>query len=181
MKKTEIIRLINKLKQDSVSEKEVSGEYVRMSYSILTYSLLQKIKSLNGTVLEVGAGNGNNSMLMKLVGIKVYPIDLYPGPNIEKMDHRQGLKKYKPDIVFICWPSYEDSTAYDILKRFNGIFIYVGEPDGGATANDNFFKLLEKDWNCIYKKKLHAFYNLKLPHFGIKGIVNYFGIYIKKN
>jgi hypothetical protein len=95
---------------------------------------------------------------------------------VEKMNHIQGLKKYNPDIVFVCWP--EPDSVYDFLKLSNAsYFIYIGEPNGYSTANDNFFKLLKSKYIEIYKKNIPAFYNGYLEPYYNTRIVNYFAIY----
>lgn len=114
-------------------------------WAILSYDMIIRIKKLNGTVLEIGAGNGFNSMLLKEAGIVVHPIDIYPGTSrVEKMNHIDGLKKYKPDIVFMCWTSNKSSFPYEVLRKFNGTIVYIGQDKGGVIANDKFFELLKK-------------------------------------
>jgi hypothetical protein len=181
MKKKEIIKFINKSKkeQNSSSPKYLSNKYVSLSHSILTYTLAMKIKELGGTVLEIGAGNGVNSQILRYLGVKIYPIDLHPGPGVEKMGHIQGLKKYNPDVVFMCWPSYNDPTAFQVIKKFKKIFIYIGEPRGYSTADEDFFNLLDKEWKLIYKKQLDSHIDNYLRKHKANHSLNYFGIYTK--
>ncbi len=58
------------------------------------------------------------------------------------------LKKHKDRALFICWP-YMDDMAFEALTAYEGTtFIYIGE-FGGCTANEEFFNLLEKEWEQI--------------------------------
>lgn len=56
-----------------------------------------------------------------------------------------------PDrTLFLCWPPYDGPMAADALAAYTGNrVIYIGEGDGGCTADDRFHKMLEVDWTEV--------------------------------
>jgi len=50
--------------------------------------------------------------------------------------------------LFLCWPPYATSFAYDCLKAYQGdTLIFVGEGSGGCTGDDDFFRLLDDHYD----------------------------------
>lgn len=61
-----------------------------------------------------------------------------------------ALPENQDRALFLCWPPYDKDFAYNVLKAYQGnTLIYVGEGEGGCTGDDNFFKLLEKEWEEV--------------------------------
>jgi hypothetical protein len=57
------------------------------------------------------------------------------------------LDEHADRTLFLCWPGYNDAFADQALERYTGSkLIYVGEDEGGHTANDGFFARLRRDW-----------------------------------
>lgn len=177
LNKKELIALIDEHKKlYDIKNKERPKEY---THSLLDYNAIQQIKKLKGSVLEIGAGHGLNAKLLKYAGITVYPIDKKQYDGVEQMDYREAIKKYKTDILLLVWPSYNSNVAYNSVKLFNGCYvIYVGEPEGYATANDKFFELLDTEYKEIYKRPLPAFYDY-FNMYPNQKVINYFAIYTK--
>lgn len=67
------------------------------------------------------------------------------------MDSMSSVKKFREaNVLMLVWPPYDNSMGYDALKEFRGNkFVYVGEERGGCTGTDDFFDLLEKEWERI--------------------------------
>ena len=61
--------------------------------------------------------------------------------------------KYKDcNILLLVWPPYDKPMANNALKKFKGNkLVYIGEEEGGATANDNFYIRLKKNWKQVDK------------------------------
>jgi hypothetical protein len=117
--------------------------------------LVEQVKELkNGdkliTILEVGAGNGRltyflNDRLKKIFSdlVKFIAIDsgeseikeAFPKTIVEKIDYREALKKYKPQIVICSWmPHGEDWTSDFRSEDSVEEYILVGE-EGGCCGN----------------------------------------------
>ena len=47
-------------------------------------------------------------------------------------------------VLFLCWPTYSSTFAYDALKAYQGDYvIYIGEGEGGCNGDDTFWMLVE--------------------------------------
>lgn len=52
--------------------------------------------------------------------------------------------------LFLCWPPYQSSMAAEALAAYPGdTVILIGEPDGGCTADEDFFKALGSGWDEV--------------------------------
>ena len=52
--------------------------------------------------------------------------------------------------LMLCWPMFNKPYATDNLRAYEGDrVVYIGEPQGGACANDEFHQLLQNDWKCV--------------------------------
>lgn len=108
-----------------------------------------------GKIVEIGAGNGYWGSLVHQVGGIIFCVDSqYPknpwGP-VFVGDGPDYVTKEKlgfdPDCLFLCWPPYADLLAANCLKKFEGRnLVYVGELEGGCTADDEFHEIISKDW-----------------------------------
>ena len=134
-------------------------------YTIPNYKVIKKIKKLaeNKCILEVGAGCGLWAGLLKKINVNIIPIDIKKCKTrytqIYLCDNITALEKYNCEILMLIWPDIDDDMAYNTLKAFkNNIFIYIGESEGGACANDKFFDLLKRKWNLIYSEYIIAFW-----------------------
>ncbi len=153
----------------------------RFGYSILTVPLLNKMKKY-GPILEIGSGMGLNAKLLKMIGVKVKAIDQYKHKNtflpVEEIDSIDAVKKYKNYTLFICWPSFNDLFAYYTLQSYTGsYFIYLGEKEDYACAEENFFNLLKNEWTSIYRKYTPAYYENMIT---FPNTINEFVIYKRK-
>jgi len=114
-----------------------------------------------GPILELGAGTGYWASLLKDRGVDIIATNP-PGftlknkqhynfnenyINTELIDNDSALEKYPDRNLFLCWPSYDEDWAYKALLNFKGDYlIYIGEDQGGCTADDDFFKELHSNW-----------------------------------
>ena len=113
--------------------------------------------------LEVMAGRGWLSLALQSQGVNIIPTDDYSWIDIqceefvtkvEKIDAIDAVKKYGKDIeILICaWP-YMDDVAFRTITALyeinpNVLIIYIGEFNGGCTADDSFhehFKIIKDD------------------------------------
>ena len=120
-------------------------------------------------VVETGAGTGYWAWQMEQAGIDVVayePNEQEEGNTFARRtwttvlrdDH--GASRHHPDrALFLCWPSYSDPWAAQSLASYGGdMLIYAGEGDGGCCADDEFFSLLEAEWDEIGSSPAHFSY-----------------------
>ena len=109
-------------------------------------------------VLEVMAGAGWLARALREKGIEMIATDNGSWPNargwalqteVEELDAIAAIQKYaaKTDILLMSWP-YMDDIAYKSIKLWEkmkpgALTIYIGEWEGGCTADDKFFKHFE--------------------------------------
>lgn len=115
-------------------------------------------------IIEVGAGSGWLSYNLQQRGLNVIPVDcnlsdnhynfkkLYT--NIVDDKAEDFILKNKYDTILMCWPDLGSDFAHTILDRMpkNKNLIYIGESEGGCTANDDFFELLNSKCTLLEDK-----------------------------
>jgi hypothetical protein len=132
-------------------------------------------------ILEVGAGICFWAFLIRKAGNCIIASDNLSShesttdnsfiPEMFVMDGVQAVQTHKTNVLFMCWPGFEDPMAVDSLRAFTGDkFIYIGEDRGGCTANDEFFDLLDKDWSKVA--------NIDIPSWF--GIYDSLSFYVRK-
>lgn len=139
----------------------ITDEVVGDLYRYLSY------KSEDNTykTLEVCCGTGYLSYRLQEAGVDMIAIDNRTWKNtredffqkdytsIESIDAADAIDKYHDQIkvVIMSWPNYGDDIAYEVLKKcikYDLVLIYIGEHEGGCTAADNFFDLLQVQDVC---------------------------------
>ena len=155
----------------------------RYSWAIPNQKALEAITkwSPHGLV-EIGAGGGYwGYLLRQRMHLKCNMYDLTPGEHhmegkdltmwtdvckgsVERLDN-WGLGK----TLFLCWPCYNDSWAYEALLKWqlatSPAVIYVGEGHGGCTADDQFHNLLSNVEDCEHgKNKYHHVESVTIPN-----------------
>jgi len=118
-------------------------------------SAIVEVSKDNG-VLEIGAGSGYWASLLSESGVDVVAYD----NNAMDFDvYHYFIQHEEPDWdfmkdrnSFLCWPLYDDSMAYDCVKKYKGnAIIYIGEDREGCNANKDFFNYIYDNFN-IYKE-----------------------------
>lgn len=113
-------------------------------------------------VLEVMAGNGLLSLLLEERGVDIIATDIAPGENnhydirnvyndkIETLDAVEAIRKYgrSVDYVIMSWPPYDNPIATKVMRAIKEVnndirVIYIGEQEGGCTADYKFFDIIE--------------------------------------
>lgn len=123
-----------------------------------------------------GAGTGYWSWQLSQMGIDMVAYDLFPpqhtgqnhyhSPRNKRGEALLGIVrevffdvragnhlmagKHPDRTLLLCWPPYSDDMAAQALQAYLGKrLIYIGEPCGGCTADDDFFALLDEAWEEI--------------------------------
>lgn len=134
----------------------------KFSWAIPTDAALQRIADL-GPIVEIGAGTGYWTYLLREMGVDVKAYDVNPPgePNCQNGWHPNAAQwtpviKGGPEraywhedrALFLCWPPYNTPMAFDALKVYRGnTMIYVGEGGHGCTGDKAFHDLMESEWN----------------------------------
>lgn len=117
-------------------------------------------------IVEVGAGTGYWAMLIAEVGGKVDAYDKAP-PTLKENPYKHSTLWFpvlpvewlrwehtRNKTLFLCWPPYGDSMAFDCLKVYRGkTVIYIGENDG-CTGDDNFHTELDANWKLVEEVRI---------------------------
>lgn len=130
------------------------------SFSFPSENIINEIKDFVGKnkVLEIGAGRGLHSKLLKDKGVNIISTNKHNWKgyftNVEQIDYKKALKKYPTNYLLLIWPPYELSDdknfSDDILKIYRGKYlIYIGEDSDGATGSNKFHLILKSNWNLI--------------------------------
>lgn len=117
-------------------------------------------------VLEVCAGKGWLSKLLKDAGVDLISTDNYSWDersrftpwkdkftDVIQLDALEAMDQYPDsDVIILSWPEYLSPLAAFVLNRCierNIPLIYIGEWQGGCTANDEFFDIIDEECDCI--------------------------------
>lgn len=144
----------------------IRGELTKYySFAVPDPKALAIIKSY-GPIVEMGAGTGYWARLLKNIGTNIIAYDrgesqygfsknYFP----IKKGTPENLLKIKKRNLLLIWPCYATSFAFDSLKSFQGeYFIYIGESHGGCTGDDDFFELLEAEWELVRTHDIPVWY-----------------------
>lgn len=126
----------------------------KYGFAVPTKKALEAIiKTSPKGILEIGAGTGYWSNLLKLLGAEVRACDDGSGFyafkvgscfSVEKIDYKKLLKK-EPELhhrtLLMVWPSYGNVEAFSAFK--GDTVVYVGELGDGCTGYDSE---IEKAW-----------------------------------
>lgn len=106
-------------------------------------------------VLEVMAGAGWLARALSEKGVNIIATDDHSWAgkwnmifqyDVEKRDALTAIEQYGStcDIIIISWP-YMDPNAFEAIRKYyevnpEGLIVYIGEQEGGCTANEEFFQ-----------------------------------------
>jgi hypothetical protein len=127
-----------------------------ISWHIPSDELINAIKEYS-PIVSVASGFGYTESLAIKEGADVIATDVSPNKNnkwcsdgifntqVEEISAIDAVKKYSGRNVFMAWPPYDTSMAFDAASEMDieKVLIYVGESYGGCTGNDDFFQYLE--------------------------------------
>ncbi len=129
----------------------------KYSWAIPDSGAIELIKKY-GPIVEIGAGSGYWSYLLKQSGANIIAYDKKPYNNryckANWGNVRYGSTKkaslHTDRSLFLCWPPYNNQMAYKALSYYSGdTLIYVGESRHGCTADYDFFTKLDNEWELV--------------------------------
>jgi hypothetical protein len=119
------------------------------SWAIPSEEAIDALSKLS-PLLELGAGTGYWSWLLRQAGSHVVALDHNPvapphWTEVEKGDESFS-SRFADRSLFLCWPPYQDPMAHKALLSFTAKTVaYVGEWRG-RTGDDEFHQVLEKEF-----------------------------------
>lgn len=126
-----------------------------------------------GRVVEIGAGTGYWAHLLTTMGMQVQAYDAHPVGQVRNHYHDPapdrrwagelgrawfGVQQGRPwhasrwphHTLMLSWPPYTSLMADSALRHYRGDrLIYIGEGEGGCTADDAFHARLARDWSLL--------------------------------
>lgn len=135
----------------------------KFSWSVPNEAALQKIASL-GPLVEVGAGSGYWSALLRARGVDLVAYDAHPVESRRSWFHptaerswtniaegtEASAAKHADRTLFLSWPPHNDPMGANTLSHFGGNrLVYVGEGRGGVTGDVRFHDMLDANWNLV--------------------------------
>jgi hypothetical protein len=108
-------------------------------------------------IIEIGAGDGFLSYFLKRSGIDILPTDDYSRPctnrleSVERLGHKDSLKKYDPDLVVINWEELDGTHSLDVLK-YPSVehLLWIGEDEYGCTGSRDLWQFDFEDTKNPY-------------------------------
>jgi hypothetical protein len=128
---------------------------LKYSYAI-TYPLALEEIAKHGQILDMESNKCYWAYCLKQLGVDVISyVELYPNQkmwNTPKVERLETVTWYPDRSLFLCWPKslidLKIDFAYECLNNYIGdTVIYVGEDRGKKTSSNEFFDLIEKDWD----------------------------------
>tara|TARA_Y100000034_G_C6741921_1_gene329277 strand:- start:85 stop:744 length:660 start_codon:yes stop_codon:yes gene_type:complete len=144
-----------------MTEFERRRQFVRQyGWSVPSRRAIEEIKGFVGNeqIIEVGSGGGLWARLLQDAGVPVKATDILDqSPDlknfteVEQLSHLDAIQAYGDyGVLMLVWPPYDDPMAAEVLKSFKGNkLIYVGESEGGCTADDEFCSILNSYWQHV--------------------------------
>jgi hypothetical protein len=124
------------------------------------------VEHARGKIIDPMAGTGYWSYLLQQSGVDCVSTDLVPpAPYASANRYHKNAETYVPVLqadaveavtmmhpdrtLLLSWPPM-DSSGFKALAAYPGNrLIYIGEGWGGCTADDDFFKTLESEWDEV--------------------------------
>ena len=128
------------------------------------------VDQLDGrAVVEIGAGTGYWAWQLSQAEVDVLAFDTEPGGNdwcgeVQYHPVHHGgpdqAAEHPARALLLCWPPYGSPMAAEALSIYAGdLVISIGEPEGGCTGDDEFFRLLEKGFDEVGDSPHHVTYS----------------------
>jgi hypothetical protein len=109
--------------------------------------LTESIKKWNAKkIIEIGAGDGYLSGFLRKRGIDIIATDdhsrqfIEHQEHVEKLNHKEALEKYNPDLVVMNWEEHQDTVSIDVLEYPSVKYlVWVGEGFTGCNGHGDLW------------------------------------------
>lgn len=155
---------------------QIDNEVIeKVGFTLITDNLLYNLSNLlyGNKCLEIMSGNGALAKGLQDYGVDIKATDNYEMSDffsndywteVEQIDAVDAIVKYGKDVDFVLcsWIPYYKPIGYYAIKKLyevnpKAIFIYIGEEEGGCTADSNFF---EYSSEISFSEKMQIDYKL---------------------
>jgi hypothetical protein len=121
-------------------------------------------ENARGGLVDPIAGTGYWAYLLAQLGLDVVSYDLNPGKELHnngwhgtdlyaevaEMDCAQAAALHPDRTLFLSWPPHGSDVGTRTLLGYQGTrVIYIGEPKGGGTGDDEMHRLLGSEWTEV--------------------------------
>lgn len=129
--------------------------------------------------VEMGAGMGYYAYQVAQLGVDIVCYDIAPPDTVTDNHFHSPRKSHDDDFtgetvktwhpilhgtpemlqhhadrtLFLCWPPMSDMAAQCLEHYAGNTLVYIGEGDGGCTADETFFEMLEEGWHEVASHK----------------------------
>lgn len=158
-------QVVGKIRFDRITYRDHRHELVtKYAWAVPSVNVIHALSVNHKRIVEIGAGTGYWAWMLKQAGVDVVAYDKHP-PSRRKLNNwGHHVKTYHPirkgnhkaalihsdRTLMLCWPPYDNDMAFNCLINYSGNkLIFIGENDGGCTANEKFFDLLRQYWNLV--------------------------------
>jgi len=143
----------------------------RHAWGIPTERAIRMIAS-TGSIVEMGAGNGYWSRLLRMAGSDVIAFDERPTWSVlrtlsdknpwmamgsvwgrVKRGTPKDLTGKAERTLLLCWPPKDDPMAAESLRVWNGVTLAVVGPRR-YVASDEFYDMLQADYHLLHDEPL---------------------------
>jgi hypothetical protein len=149
----------------------------QFGFAILNAAAIDALRGC-GPILEIGAGCGYWSHELRAAGLDVIATDPYPTGKeahyscikdgwrllwmeVEPLTAADAIAKYPGRALLTVWPDLRDEWTSGALEAYSGQRVmYVGEGDGGCTANDRFHEILAEQFTQVATVHIPQFFGI---------------------
>lgn len=132
------------------------------AWAVPNQAAIDAIAKLDRPVLELGAGRGYWAWQLRQAGVETVAFEpaLYRETWTETVARKPD--KWRRDYALLfCWPTYDDPWAARLLNEHKGdTVLYVGEGDGGCTADGRFHELLSRRYSEVATIQIPQWYGI---------------------
>jgi hypothetical protein len=130
-----------------------------------------------GSFLELGAGTGFLSQLLRSNNIPAIATDIHPqeGPYpVEKLDAQSAVATYPGHTLLVSWPGLDTDWLNSIAENMEEgqVLVLIGEGCGGCTGNEDLWDVLNTNFKDISPENEN-------PVWSYKGIHDFLSIWRK--
>lgn len=151
-------------KQDTFKGQQWFGERKHLveeySWAVPTKDVIQYCAQFDG-LLEIAAGNGYWASLVKEMDGDIQATDKSPPEDtyteVEQATWQNLIGEIRERPVLMVWPPYDEGVAAGVARQSPNHILYVGEPRGGCTGEDEFFDIVESQYGLVGKLDIPSY------------------------